>query len=217
MEHHGVDQDVSDHAGLRTIYRSPSQVVVDKAIDHLDSGARSFIERATLFVLATGVGVRNDASPRGGTPGFVKVLDDHRLVFGDLVGNNRIDSYSNIVDHPGVGMLLVVPGLLETLRVNGDATISTDPDLRQACAIDWRVPRVAVVVRVHECFIHCGAALRRGAVWDPSTWPAEDDRPSPAAILRGHAKVDVPTEAIEANLAEYYAHGVWEVGGDADS
>lgn len=206
---------ITDHAGLRSIYRQPSQVVVDKAIDHIDAGARGFVERATLFVLATGDGVRNDASPRGGPPGFVAVLDEHRLAFGDLVGNNRLDSYSNIVEHPGVGMLFMIPGLLETLRVNGTASVSTDLDLRRACAIDGRVPKVAIVVDVTECFIHCGAALRRGAVWDTTTWPTADERPSAAAILREHSKVDVPTEAIEASLVDYYAKGVWEVGGDA--
>lgn len=208
------DGGITDRSGLRSVYRPPSQLVIDKAIDHIDHGARGFVERATLLVLATSDGVGCDASPRGGPPGFVRVLDEHRLVFGDLVGNNRLDSYSNVVEHPGVGMLFMIPGMLETLRVNGDATVTTDPDLRAACAIDGRVPKVAILVQVRECYLHCGAALRRGAVWEPSTWPAADDRPSPAAILRDHAQIDVPTEAIEASLADYYDHGIWHVGGD---
>lgn len=98
------DDCVSDRSGLRSIYLEPSQVVVDKAIDHIDDGVRGFISRSPLFVFATGDGRRNDASPRGGPPGFVRVIDEHRLVFGDLVGNNRLDSYQNILDHSGIGM-----------------------------------------------------------------------------------------------------------------
>ncbi len=208
---------IVDRSGLRSIYREPSQVVVDKAIDHIDDGVRGFIARSPLFVLATSDGDRNDASPRGGPPGFVRVIDDHRLVFGDLVGNNRLDSYQNIVDHPGVGMLFMIPGLLETLRVNGRATLSADEGLRERCAIDGRVPKVVIGVHVEECFIHCGAALRRGAVWDTETWVSDGDRPSPGAILKAHARIDAASaDDIEASLAEYYDTAVWLVGGHTD-
>lgn len=212
-----VDAQIEGVAGLREVYREPAQAVIDKAIDHVDDGVRAFIEQSPLVVVASGDGTRNDASPRGGPPGFVRVIDEHHLAFGDLVGNNRIDTYSNLVDHPGIGMLFVIPGLLETLRVNGTATVSTDADLRERCAIDGRVPKVVVSIEVQECYIHCGAALRRAAVWDAATWPARDERPSPAAILKAHMKLDVPAEAIEQNLEQYYDHGVWQVGGDQPS
>lgn len=209
---------IEDRSGLRSIYREPTQVVIDKAIDHIDDGVRGFIERSPLFVLASGDGERNDASPRGGPPGFVRVVDRHRLAFGDLVGNNRLDSYQNIVDHPGVGMLFLVPGLLETLRVNGRATVSVDPDLRERCAIDGRVPKVVIGVEVEECYIHCGAAFRRGAVWDTSTWAPAAERPSPGAILKAHAEIDGASGGdIEAGLAEYYDNHVWLVGGHTES
>ncbi len=206
---------INDVCGLRAIYRDPSKLVVDKAIDHVDDGVRAFIERSPLVVLATGDGTRNDASPRGGPPGFVRVLDEHRLAFGDLAGNNRIDSFRNIVDHPGVGMLFLIPGLLETLRVNGRATVSRDEQLREACAIDARVPKVVLGIDVDECFIHCGAALRRSGTWDMSTWPDRTAQPSAAAILKAHAGLDASAQAIEADLQAYYDHGVWETGGDA--
>lgn len=213
----GFEECITDLGGLRAIYRDPSKVVVEKSIDHVDEGARGFIERSPLFVLASGDGVRNDASPRGGPPGFVRVIDEHRLAFGDLVGNNRLDSHRNIVDHPGVGMLFVIPGLLETLRVNGQASVSVDPELRELCAIDGRVPKVVIGVEVDECFLHCGAAFRRGAVWDASTWAPAGQRPSPAAILKAHAGLDgVEAAEIESGLTDYYENGVWAVGGDAD-
>jgi PPOX class probable FMN-dependent enzyme len=217
MTHMSFGECITDRTGLRSIYREPTEVVVGKAIDHVDDGVRGFIERSPLFVLATGDGERNDASPRGGPPGFVRVVDEHRIAFGDLVGNNRLDSYQNILDHPGVGMLFIVPGLLETLRVNGRASVSVDDELRALCAIDGRVPKVVIGIDVDECFIHCGAALRRGAVWDVDTWPTDAERPRPAAIFKEHVGLDgVSADAIEAGLADYYDNGVWLVGGHVD-
>lgn len=206
-----------ESTGLRSIYRDPSQVVLDKAIDHVDEGVRGFIERSPILVLATTDGTTTDASPRGGTPGFVRVLDEHRLAFGDLVGNNRLDSYSNLVQVPAVGLLFMVPGLVETLRVNGRASLSVDPALREQCAIDGRVPKVAVVIDVDECFIHCGAAFRRGSVWDTTKWPSADERPSPGAMLKEHAQIHgVSGEQIEQGLAEYYDTSIWLAGGSDD-
>ena len=212
------DECINDRTGLRSIYRDPSQAVIDKAIDHIDGGVRGFIARSPIFVLATGDGQRNDASPRGGPPGFVKVIDEHRLVFGDLTGNNRLDSYQNVIDNPGVGMLFMIPGLLETLRVNGRASLSTDQQLRELCALDGRVPKVVLAVDVDECFIHCGAAFRRGAVWDTSTWAPDEDLPSPGAMLKDHIGLPdaVTAESIEAGLADYYDNHVWMVGGQSD-
>lgn len=207
---------ISDHRALRSIYREPSKVVFDKAIDHIDDGVRGFLERAPLFVLATGDGECNDASPRGGPPGFVRVIDERHLAFGDLVGNNRLDSYTDIVTHAGVGMLFIVPGLVETLRINGIATVTVDDGLRQRCAIDGRRPKVVISVEVAECFIHCGAALRRSAVWDTSTWPEPEKRPSPGAMLRAHAEIDASVDEIEAGLAEYYDTAIWLAGGRPD-
>lgn len=207
---------LGDTDGLRSIYADPSQLAIDKMIDHVDDGVRGFIERSPLFVLATGGGSGNDASPRGGPPGFVKVLDEHRIAFGDLVGNNRIDSYRNMIDHPQVGMLFLIPGLLETLRVNGNATATVDETLRQSCAIDGRVPRVVIGIEVTECFIHCGAAVRRSGIWDTTTWPEKRDRPSPAAILKSHAGLNADAGLIEADLQSYYDHSIWQVGGETD-
>ena len=200
--------------GLRSIYREPSQVVIDKAIDHVDDGVRGFIARSPLFVFATTDGTTTDASPRGGPAGFVRVIDDHTVVFGDLVGNNRLDSYSNLLQVPAIGMLFMVPGLLETLRLNGRASLSTDLGLREVCAIDGRLPKVAVVIAVDECFIHCGAAFRRGEVWDTTTWPSRDDQPSPGQILVDHAKLEgVTGEQVEEGLKEYYDTAIWIAGG----
>jgi uncharacterized protein len=143
----------------------------------------------------------------------VRVLDEHRIAFGDLTGNNRLDSYRNLVEHPAVGMLFVVPGVPETVRINGRASISIDAELRERCAIEGRVPRVVVGVEVDECYVHCGAALRRGAVWDPTTWPRGEERPSAGLLIKQHAELDVTVAQIEQHLADHYDEGIWDVGG----
>lgn len=208
---------IDRRATLRSRYRAPSALVVDKSIDHVDEAASGFIGRSSLFVLATTSADGTDASPRGGPPGFVRVLDRHRLAFADLAGNNRLDSYTNLIEHPSVGLLFMVAGLDETLRVNGQGWITDDPDVLEACAIDGRLPTLAVGVTVTECFIHCAKALRRAAVWDTSTWPTGDDRPSAAAIINEHLQLDVDPALIEADLEAGYAATMWQPGGGDDA
>ena len=209
------DTRLADLTALRSVYRRPAQRVVDKVIDHVDDGAREFIERSPLCVIATSDGATTDASPRGGPPGFVKVLGPGQVAFGDLTGNNRLDSFSNIIEHPAVGLLFLVPGLSETLRLRGTATLSTDERLRDLCTVAGRMPRTVVLIEVDECYLHCGAAFRRGRVWDPQSWPSAAERPSPGAILVKHAGSEADPADVEAGLADYYEHGIWEVGGSA--
>lgn len=204
---------IDDHTTLRTRYRPATQPVLDKSIDHVDAGAASFISRSPLFVLATANSNGADASPRGGPAGFVQVLEPHRIAFADLSGNNRLDSYTNLLDRPHVGLLFIVPGTDETLRVNGAARLSEDPVVLDRCTIDGRPPKLAVVVTVTECFIHCAKALRRSAIWDPGTWPVDGERPSAAAIINEHLNLGVDPAAIEADLEAGYSATMWLPGG----
>ena len=206
---------LEDLASLRAMYRQPAQVVLDKAIDHVDEGARRFIELSPLCVIATSDGAATDASPRGGPPGFVKVLGHDRIAFGDLTGNNRLDSFSNIVAHPAVGMLFLIPGLLETLRLNGNATLTTDEHLCERCAVSERIPKTVVLIEVGECYLHCGAAFRRSRLWDPASWPTTAERPSAGEILVRHTGSDADPAEVESGLASYYENSIWEVGGNA--
>jgi PPOX class probable FMN-dependent enzyme len=198
---------------LRQRYRPPSRIVANKAVDHLDGGAADLIAKSPFFVLATASGGGTDASPRGGPPGFVAVLDSRRLAFGDLSGNNRLDSLANLVSEPQVGLLFLVPGLDETLRVNGRATVTTDPEVLSACTIDGRRPKVAVGVDVVECFVHCAKAFRRSALWEPGSWPAPEDRPSAACIFNDQLQLGLDPQVIEDDLEAGYAATMWESGG----
>lgn len=212
-----TEHTITDVDGLREQYRRPSQVVLDKSIDHIDDAVRGLLARSPLFVLATTSDAGTDASPRGGPPGFVAAIDDQRLAFGDLSGNNLLDSYTNLVNNPHVGMLFVVPGLDETLRINGDARISNDPAVLERCAIDGRVPKVAIVVEVDECFIHCGKALRRARLWDTTTWPSDDERPSAAAALNDHLGLGIDPKLIQDDLEANYQVTMWLPAGQSDS
>lgn len=206
------DYAITDQAALRERYGAPGSTL-KKIVSHIDNGARDFIAHSPFFVLATASAAGADASPRGGPPGFVTVLDDHRLAFGDLSGNRILDSFRNIVDTPAVGMLFMIPGVDETLRVNGRATLTTDPQVLEACAIDGRTPNVAVGVVVEQCYIHCAKAFRRSNLWRPESWPPDESRPSPMKILRDHMELDIEPEAIGAALEEGYTAVMWEPGG----
>jgi PPOX class probable FMN-dependent enzyme len=204
---------VADLAALDELYRPPHQLVLDKVVHHIDPSVEEFLAQAPLVVLATSDGEGVDASPRGGPPGFLRVLDERHVAFGDLAGNNRLDSYRNLVTHPSVGLLAIVPGLDETVRINGRASLVTDASTRERCAIDGRVPKVAIVVEVTECYLHCGKAFRRGGVWDASTWPTPGDRASAGRIAKETIGLDVDAAAIEADLEAGYQATMWESGG----
>lgn len=194
---------------LGQLYRPPSQLVLDKAIDHLDDGCRAFIATATFVVVGTsGADDRLDVSPRGGPAGFVKVLDRSRLAIPDLNGNNRLDTLRNVIERPQIALLFVIPGRGETLRVNGRAVVTTADEVLDLFVDDVRRPTAAIGVEVEAAYIHCAKAFRRGGLWEPERWPAADSAPSAAAILRGHLGLDAPAERIEADLEAGYAAGL---------
>lgn len=207
------DHAVTDVAGLRAIYREPHPLVVRKQIDHVDEAARTFVEASPFVVVATFGPGGADASPRGGEPGFVAVLDEGRLAMGDLAGNNRLDTHSNLVADRRIGLLFLVPGVEETLRVNGTATLTTDPAVLDAVAVGGKRPPLAIGIDVTECFVHCAKAFRRSKLWDAGTWPTGEERPSAARALRSHLDLEAPAEVIEADLEAGYRATLWEPGG----
>lgn len=204
---------IESDAELRARYRNPSDIAMRKDVGRIDDGARTYIEASPFVVVASTSDDGCDASPRGGPPGFVKVLDEHRVALPDLSGNNRLDTLGNLVARPHVGLLFMVPGVDETLRVNGRATVTDDPDVLDACVVDGKRPRVAVVVDVDQCFIHCAKAFRRAGMWDPSSWAAPEERPRPECIIREHIAWDGDGDQVRAVLEDGYRKTMWEVGG----
>ena len=160
-------QMIKDESALRAHYGEPSRLALLKELGHLDQNCRRFIELSPFLCLATfGADGRADNSPRGDAPGFVEVADDKTLLLPDRPGNNRIDSLSNIVNRPEVGLLFFIPGFTETLRVNGHAKLSIAPDLMTRFAVGGRQPKLVVVITIDEVFLQCSKALIRSRLWE---------------------------------------------------
>jgi len=178
---------LGSEAELRELYAQPDERAVRKQIDHLDEMARRLIALAPICFLAShdGDGAA-DVTPRGGPPGFVTVLDDHHLAIPDATGNRRIDTLRNVVATGALGVLFAIPGRTQTLRVNGPARVTARPDLLDRLTPVGKPPRTALVVRAEEVFAHCPKAFVRSSVWDPETWPAAADQPSPAEVSHAH-------------------------------
>lgn len=205
--------EITDVDELRSRYREPTPAVLHKARPVIDPAAADFIAASPFMVVATTSAGGTDASPRGGPPGFVVTLDEGTIAFGDLAGNNRLDSYANIVEHPAVGLLFLVPGLEETLRVNGQARVTTDPEVLDRTTVEGRRPKVAVVIDVDECYIHCGKAVRRSGMWDPTTWPADEERPTAGEVIVSQFSLEMDPALIDADLDAGYRETLWEQGG----
>jgi PPOX class probable FMN-dependent enzyme len=200
------EQTVVTRDELRTLYREPSPAITRKKLDHLDASARAFIAAAPFCLLATSDGGgRCDVSPRGGPPGFVRTLDHKRLVLPDLSGNNILDSLENILANPHVGLLFVLPGRDETLRLEGPATLTTDPELLSLWDGELRRPKVAIGVEVGQQYIHCAKSFRRGQVWDVASWERHASAPDVCTLLVEGLGLDVTAEQVRANLERSYA------------
>ena len=159
---------IEDIGTIRGLYGEPSERAVKKQLPRLEKHSRAFIAMSPLLVIASAdPSGRVDASPKGDAPGFVRVLDDETLLIPDRLGNNRVDTIGNLLSRPGVGLLFFVPGLRETLRVNGTAQITTDPALLEPSAVNGRPPRSGILVTVDEVYFHCGKAIIRSDLWNP--------------------------------------------------
>ncbi|MGY1632550.1 MSMEG_1061 family FMN-dependent PPOX-type flavoprotein [Geodermatophilus sp. SYSU D01186] len=155
--------------GVLDRYRDPSQLVQDKVIDHLDRHCRAFVELSPFATLSTASADGwPDVSPRGGDPGFVKVLDEHRLALPDRPGNNRVDSLHNVAGNPRAALLFLVPGIEETLRVFGTAELAAPEDLDVDLTEFGRAPRSVLVVTVTRAYFQCAKSIMRSGLWDPS-------------------------------------------------
>ena len=205
MTHDTLDDSViRNEADLRAGFGPVRPMADEKVLDHLDTYALRFIALSPFLVLASaGADGTVDASPRGDAPGFVAAPDAHTLVIPDRRGNNRLDSFANILTNPQVGLIFFVPGIAETLRVNGPATITRDPALLAPLAAQNTVPTTGLVVRVQEALFHCGKALIRSHLWDPERRVARDTFPSLGRILADQTRA-IPVEEAEASIAEAY-------------
>ncbi|MFC8567959.1 MSMEG_1061 family FMN-dependent PPOX-type flavoprotein [Streptomyces sp. NPDC057245] len=183
----------------------PDAMVASKKTDRLDDHFRRFIAHSPFLTMATADAEgRADCSPRGDYPGFVKVLDDRALAVPDRPGNKIADSFGNLAENDGVGLLFLVPGMRETLRVNGRAHVTDEPDVLARMEAEGRRPVLAVVVEVAEVYFHCGRALIRSRLWDPASRALADEMPSVGEVFTEQYGLDVPPEVIERKLEDGY-------------
>lgn len=194
------DYVIREEAALRELFPPTHELAAKKSLAMLDKHARDFIERSPFLCLGTqNADGKADVSPRGDPPGFVKILDAKTLAIPERPGNNRLDSLANIVSNPSVGLLFVIPGFDDTLRVNGQARLVVDPELLQALSMNARSPKVAIVVEITSVFMHCAKAFRRSHLWDPEKFQDRDDMPSLMKIISDQTDA---TPVSDAELSE---------------
>jgi PPOX class probable FMN-dependent enzyme len=188
---------ITSEEELRAIVGEPvHELVLVKSSDSLTGPMKQYIKLSPFVCLAThGKGGSSDVSPRGDAPGFVHVLDDRTLVIPDRPGNKRLDSIINIIHQPNLALIFMIPGVLETLRVNGRGVISNDPALLQRFEINGKLPTLVIVVNVEEAFGHCSKAFRRSRLWQTDYLP-KDKVPSLAELMSGHLGLDEDTNSM---------------------
>lgn len=202
---------ITSEAELRNDgYPEPAPRAWEKEIGALDEHCADFLGRSPLGMLATSdADGRTTVTPRGGPPGFVRVLDARRIAWADLTGNRRIDAFRQILENPQIGLIFLIPRMRETLRIDGTAYLTRDPAVLRAVDVPGRTADLAVGVVVRTAFLHCGKALIRSKLWEPDSWPTREALPSAAAMLLAARNEDVPVEAVAAQLEQGYVTHLW--------
>lgn len=198
---------VETEADLREIMGKPGGLAVGKQLDHLDRHYRSFIALSPFVLVGTSdASGRYDVSPRGDEPGFVLVLDEKTLTLPERPGNRRLDSLLNVLETGSVGLLFLIPGFEETLRVNGRAWVVRDAGILGRTAAHGKLPPAAIGVEVEECFLHCAKAFKRSEIWRPEGWPERSALPSLGQMFRDQGAVPgVSSEELDRRIGESYA------------
>jgi PPOX class probable FMN-dependent enzyme len=197
---------VTTEVELRALFGVPSAGAVAKELAVLDPHCRAFIARSPFVLVATSSAAgRCDVSPKGDAPGFVLTVDERRLLIPDRPGNKRFDGMRNLLDNPHVGLIFLIPGVEETLRVNGRAWIVRDEHLLARCEARGKVPTLGIGVEVEEAFIHCAKAFKRSGLWEPASWPDLSGLASPAQMLFDHIRPPgMSVEELDRQLQEGY-------------
>jgi PPOX class probable FMN-dependent enzyme len=179
---------ITDEASLRALHHAPMSRATDKVLDRIDSHCRVLIGRSPFCVLATQGPGGADVSPRGDPAGFVHVVDDKHLIVPDRVGNNRMDTMVNLFTNPAIGLIFLIPGMNETLRVNGTGRITDDERLLAPMAVKGKQPKVGILVEVREAFLHCPKAFVRSKLWEAASTFDRAELPSYVEMLMDHVK-----------------------------
>ncbi len=199
---------IRDEDELREVIGHPHDVVVSKIAARLNPLTRQFIEASPFLCIATSApDGRCDVSPRGDPAGFVRILDDHTLLIPDRPGNRIADTLRNVLANPHVGLLFLIPGVGDSFRVNGRATLIDDPQLLAESAVDGKVPKLGILVEIEEAYTQCSKAFIRSDLWNPEHHVDREDLPSSGAILRAVREDDFDAAQYDRERAARYARG----------
>ena len=197
---------------LRTIYKTPrpTDASMRKELRGLDGHCRSFIGKSPFVLIGSSDNSGNaDVTPKGDKPGFTAILDNSTIAIPDRPGNNRLDTLENIIRNPSVGLLFLIPGMNETLRVNGDARITVDPTLRERLAVDGREPQSVIVVTVKAAYMHCAKAFMRSELWKPDSWYDRATLPTLGKILSDQMAHAETVDDFDRSLDDAYSKTMW--------
>jgi uncharacterized protein len=188
---------------LREVNKLPSHLVSNKTIDHIDDICRRFIAASPFVVVASrGEDDRLDLSPKGDPAGFVAVLDEKTLAIPDRPGNNRLDTFENLLVNPEIGLCFLIPGHGDTLRVSGKGRIVRDEGLSQRLAVNGKSPNLILVISVEQAFLHCPKCVIRSGLWKPDQWPDKSRVPTLAEAMIAHGALSESTDEVEAVIED---------------
>lgn len=195
---------------LSAVFDETHEVAIQKELRVIDTHSRRFIERAPFVCIGSQDANGNaDVSPKGDMAGFVRVLDETTLALPDRPGNNRLDTWKNIIENPAVGLIFMIPGMNETLRINGEARLTTDRALCAEMHVNNRPALAVMIVKVRQVYMHCAKAFIRSKLWAPDTWPARTDMPTLGKILKDHAQLSATADEFDDILDEAYRKTLW--------
>jgi PPOX class probable FMN-dependent enzyme len=201
---------IETQAELRTHYRQPGELPVRKEMRRLDAHSRNFLAKSPFVLIGSQDGAGNaDVTPKGDRPGFVAVLDDVTIAIPDRPGNNRLDTWENVVANPAVGLIFLIPGMDETLRINGEARLTADEGLRGQLMADGKVPVTVLVVKIRAVYMHCAKAFMRSQLWQPESWPARTEMPTLGEIMRDQMALAKTGGELDEELADAYRKSMW--------
>jgi uncharacterized protein len=194
---------------LRANYPKPLDRALQKSLTRIDQHMRAFIALSPFVCLGTSTTDGADVTPRGDAPGFVHVLDEHTLLLPDWPGNNRLDSLSNLIANPQIGLLFFVPGVDESLRVNGTTTVTTDPSLVARWDVGGKHPRAVIVVDVQEAYLHCAKALLRSKLWKDDYKVERTALPPYSQMLKDQITTPDTAQQLEEKISQAYRDGLY--------
>lgn len=197
------EQVITSEEELREIMGYPNEIVTRKTINHIDQHCKSFIEKSPFITIATSDLQGNfDVSPKGDPAGFVKILSDKILAIPDRPGNRKADTLRNIIQNPNVGLIFLIPGIKETLRVNGEAKIVRDEKVLELLSCQGKTPSFAIIVQVKEAFMHCAKCMIRSNLWGTIDDTQERSVPTLAKVIVDHGKLEITYEELDDRIKE---------------